>query len=190
MVDVKEFRAMQQEIAANDAKREQLIKDSRDVVVLSKKIIYSTHRSDMTNAKKFIVNIKKNIASLKKQAVKTDGLKNVGAYKVALQEYVEAIAFYEYVKNGTLTNKISLGVDTESYLLGICDLVGELTRYAVNSITRKDLDTPKKVLDFVQTIYGLMMEFDFRNSELRKKFDSIKYNLKKLEEINYDISIR
>jgi hypothetical protein len=50
---------------------------------------------------------------------------------------------------------------------------------------------PKKALeikDVVDEIYGEFLKMDLRNSELRKKSDQIKWNLKKLEEIAYDIS--
>jgi hypothetical protein len=34
------------------------------------------------------------------------------------------------------------------------------------------------------------MKFDLRNGELRKKFDEIKWNLKKIEDIAYDIKMK
>lgn len=33
----------------------------------------------------------------------------------------------------------------------------------------------------VEAISGELIQFDFRNGPLRKKYDSIKYNLRKLE---------
>eukprot|EP00898_Chlorokybus_atmophyticus_P003410 jgi/Chlat1/406/Chrsp10S01531 len=34
-----------------------------------------------------------------------------------------------------------------------------------------------------------MLSFDFRNTPLRKKYDSLKYNLNKLESLMYDLSL-
>jgi len=43
--------------------------------------------------------------------------------------------------------------------------------------------------DLVLDINRKMIEFDFRNGPLRKKFDGIKWALKKLEEIIYELSL-
>ena len=39
-------------------------------------------------------------------------------------------------------------------------------------------------------IYGEFLKLHLRNGELRKKSDAIKWNLKKLEEVMYDISMK
>ncbi|MBN2367807.1 hypothetical protein JXC34_02220 [Candidatus Woesearchaeota archaeon] len=48
----------------------------------------------------------------------------------------------------------------------------------------------KEIKKFVETIYNEFLEFELRNGELRKKSDSIKYNLKKIEEILYELKLR
>jgi hypothetical protein len=35
-----------------------------------------------------------------------------------------------------------------------------------------------------------MLDFDFRSGELRKKSDAIKWNLKKIEDILYDLKLQ
>lgn len=35
--------------------------------------------------------------------------------------------------------------------------------------------------DLVESIMGQMLQFDLRNGSLRKKYDSLKYTLKKME---------
>jgi predicted translin family RNA/ssDNA-binding protein len=72
--------------------------------------------------------------------------------------------------------------------LGICDLTGELTRRAVSLVTKGKGKEVLVIKNFVEDIYGEFLKFDLRNGNLRKKYDSIKWNLKKLEEIMYDLS--
>ena len=36
---------------------------------------------------------------------------------------------------------------------------------------------------------GLFLKFDFRNGNIRKKYDSLKYTLKKLENTLYELSL-
>jgi predicted translin family RNA/ssDNA-binding protein len=83
-----------------------------------------------------------------------------------------------------------LGVEPEEYLLGLCDLTGELVRYAVRKGTAKDKRAVQNARDMVDGINGELLQFDLRNGELRKKYDSVKYNLQKIETVLYDLSLR
>ena len=53
--------------------------------------------------------------------------------------------------------------------------------------TNRKFKEVEKIKDFVDDIYGEFLKFDLRNGNLRKKYDSVKWNLKKLEEVMYDI---
>ena len=48
---------------------------------------------------------------------------------------------------------------------------------------KKDFDSCLKIKDSVEEIHGEFLKFDLRNGELRKKSDSIKWNLNKLEDL-------
>ena len=57
-----------------------------------------------------------------------------------------------------------MGADSENYLLGCCDLVGELMRNAVNSGIKGDYRAAFEIKIFVDDLYNELMKFDFRNS--------------------------
>ena len=50
MINKNYFKKLQKEYDNNDKKREELIRKSRDVIKLSKHLIYSVHRKDMKSA--------------------------------------------------------------------------------------------------------------------------------------------
>lgn len=54
-------------------------------------------------------------------------------------------------------------------------------RYAVVKATARDADEVERCRSMVEAISGELIQFDFRNGPLRKKYDSVKYNLRKLE---------
>jgi len=85
--------------------------------------------------------------------------------------------------NKTISTHEQLKTTLEQYLLGLCDLTGELMRKAVNSAINKDTATLNKIREFVSQIYAGFLEFDLRNGELRKKSDAIKWNLQKIEDL-------
>lgn len=190
MIDKKDFEEMKSEIEAFDEKRDRIIKDSRNVLKLSKQIIYSLHRSETKEAEKLLSDIKKELENLKKHAEKHPELLYLPAYKVAFQEYVEAAAYYNWIKSKKLATRKELGVSSDAYLLGICDLTGELVRKAINSAIKQEYNSAFEIKEFVSELYGLLLKFDFRNGELRKKFDSIKYDLKKLEDLVLELKLK
>ncbi|MFH1828762.1 MAG: hypothetical protein ABH824_05895 [Nanoarchaeota archaeon] len=186
MLNKKEFNKIRDEIVAIEKKREFLIRKSRDIITLSKQIIYSLHRNDISAATPLMIKIKKEKSALQKIGTFTD----TNIDKTALQEYVEAATYYEFIKNNKIPTKQSLGITAEEYLLGICDLTGELVRRAVSEVINKRFDNAVQIKDLVEEIYGEFIKFNLRNGELRKKSDSIRWNLKKLEEVIYDFEIK
>ncbi|KAL1140415.1 hypothetical protein AAG570_000347 [Ranatra chinensis] len=81
-------------------------------------------------------------------------------------------------------------VDLEDYLSGLLLLASELSRFAVNSVTSGDYQRPIQISQFVNELNSGFRLLNFKNDGLRKKFDGLKYDLKKIEEVVYDLSIR
>ncbi|XP_073044368.1 uncharacterized protein [Primulina eburnea] len=85
---------------------------------------------------------------------------------------------------------LEFGLDVEDYLVGICFMSNELPRYVVNQVTAGDYDCPRKVLKFLTDLHAAFRMLNLRNDFLRKKFDGMKYDLKRVEEVYYDVKIR
>ena len=190
MMDQKDITETRKEIESFDEFREKIIKDSRIVLKTSKLLIYAIHKNDMKEAEKLAEQIKNELKALTKHTTEHKELLYSPSYKDAVQEYVEALAFLHFVKEKKLITRKELDVDAESYLTGICDLTGELVRKAINSAIAKNFQLSLEIKNFVSELYGEMLKFSFRNGILRKKFDSIKYDLRKLEDLIYDLKTK
>jgi len=186
MLNKSEFNKIRQEMHNVDLKREEVIQISREIISISKQVIYAAQRNDLKTAAFAVKDIKNKVHILRKINIQADT--NINS--VAFQEYVEAIAFYEFVKNKKIPTKTSLGVSAEDYLSGLCDLTGELVRKAIYDVIHRKFDEAEKIKELVHDIYGEFLKLHLRNGDLRKKSDSIKWNLKKLEEVMYDISMK
>lgn len=180
MLDKTEFKKIREELKNYEKDREDLIQLSRDIIRTSKQIIFSVHRNDLKGATGLVKEIKLLIKKLPQEYSET-GIVNVARY-----EYVEALCFYEFVNNNKIPTKKTLGIDVDSYLLGLADLTGELGRKAVNESINNNFKEAIKIKDAIEEIYGEFLNFDLRNGELRQKYDAIKWNLKKVEELVYD----
>ncbi|MBS3152005.1 hypothetical protein J4230_01200 [Candidatus Woesearchaeota archaeon] len=184
MLNKSEFEAIRKELNEFEAKREETIQVSREIITLSKQIIYSVHRGDLNGALKLIKDIKNKIKLLDKRKNYDTGISGV-----AFQEYVEAITFYELIKNEKLPTKKELDVEVEAFLSGLADLTGELGRKAVHDAIKKDFKSVLRIKEVVEDIYGEFLKFDLRNGELRKKSDAIKWNLNKLEDMVFSLNL-
>lgn len=183
MIDKVEFKGIRQDLQRFEQKREAAIRLSRDIIKLSKEIIYAIHRGDMKKAEAKLKDIRKKMSGLPEEAI-------TGIVSAAKQEYVEAVCFYDFIKSHKIQGRKALGVGTSDYLAGICDFSGELVRRAVKFVLDGKPDEATLIRDFVEALYGEFLELDLQEWELRKKYDSIKYNLKKLEDLMYDLHMK
>lgn len=182
-----DFLKLRKEIQDYDSERERLIKQSRDVLKLSKQIIYAVHRDEISEAAKLVSQIEKEKKKLEDISKHSNKMEYEGSYKVAIQEYVEAILFYNFVKIGRL---VDLKVLAEHFVLGLADLPGELVRKAVFLAGKGEVEKVGKIKDEVDMIYGELLKFDFRNNDIRRKVDAVKYDLRKLEDLVLDLKLK
>ncbi|XP_041460175.1 translin-like [Lytechinus variegatus] len=81
-------------------------------------------------------------------------------------------------------------IDLEDFLHGLLSLGNELSRLAVNSVTAGDYSRPIRIAAFMGELNSGFRLLNLKNDSLRKRFDGLKYDIKKIEEVVYDISIR
>lgn len=105
------------------------------------------------------------------------------------------VAFFE---EGTLIDAkkvpVVLGADVriplEDFLMGVCNALTEMVRISTNRVVIADYITPVRCARFAADVFEAFKELNFRNDFLRKRYDGVKYDVKRLEEIVYDLSIR
>jgi predicted translin family RNA/ssDNA-binding protein len=79
----------------------------------------------------------------------------------------------------------------EEYLHGVVSLSNELSRLAITSVTSsKTLEMPSIIDKFLKELQTSMMVLNLKNDSLRRRFDSIKYDVKKVEEVVYDVALK
>ncbi|KAJ2347590.1 Translin-1 [Coemansia sp. RSA 2671] len=81
-------------------------------------------------------------------------------------------------------------ITLEEYLNAIVSLFNELSRLAVNSVIVNDIQRPQEISTFASDLYAGFQLLNLKNDNLRRRFDSIKYDIKKIEEVQYDLRVR
>lgn len=185
MLDHDSFKEIEAYLKEEDSRREEIIATSRVILKNSKSAIYSLHRKELDNAKELIDESKKLILVLEKITDTHPHLKH--SMENALEEYCEACCFYGFVKDKKIPTHKDLGVEPATYLGGLSDLTGELGRRSVLEAIAKNKSEVMEIRELVDEIHGIFARLDLRNGELRKKGDSIKWNLNKIEEVLHDL---
>ena len=116
-----------------------------------------------------IAHLIKKIDFLMEQMRTRGELQFTGFYKTAMQEYVEALSYYGFIKSKKLPAISSLKVNEEDYLMGICDLTGELARKAVTIAHKEDKDV-EKIKEFVEELFVAISNSHFCNTSNVRNF--------------------
>ncbi|KAK7744633.1 Translin-1 [Cytospora paraplurivora] len=89
-----------------------------------------------------------------------------------------------------LKDRDAFHITIEEYLLAVTSLTDELARLAVNSVTLGDHELAVKISNFVKDIHAGFQLLNLKNDILRKRVDAVKYSVKKVEDVVYDLSLR
>ncbi|KAI5264508.1 hypothetical protein AUEXF2481DRAFT_34737 [Aureobasidium subglaciale EXF-2481] len=78
----------------------------------------------------------------------------------------------------------------EEYLQSLISLIDELARLARNSVTQGDYSRPVHIAKFIKDVHAGFQILNLKNDSLRKRSDGIKYRVKEVEDVVYDLSLR
>ncbi|THX82595.1 Translin [Aureobasidium pullulans] len=78
----------------------------------------------------------------------------------------------------------------EEYLQSLISLIDELARLARNSVTQGDYSRPVHIAKFIKHLHAGFQILNLKNDSLRKRSDGIKYRVKEVEDVVYDLSLR
>jgi len=85
-----------------------------------------------------------------------------------------------------LASEISLKLSTDDYLGGLCDLTGEIGRYAVSRGTARDKEGIKLCLDSSRSIYMTLKMLGKLPRNVMKKISMVAKTVEKLERVYYE----
>lgn len=183
------FAGLRKRYAGYDAERRETIKLSSDVLTDAKQAIFAFHRGDLVGGEKLLVDAERLLGMLAKRFKRTVGLSDEGSYRAALEEYAEARLFLDFLKGKRIGAVDAPAIDEDAYLGGVMDFTGEAVRYAIKAATNGDMKEVRRAHVAVEEVAQELIKMNI-TGHLRNKFDQLKINLRKLEEIQYDLSLR
>ena len=188
MINIKFLEILKNNYRTNESERRQIISAANNILFESKKTIFALHRQDFKIAETKIKDNEKNLKNLETR-FGADRLRREGAYKAAAEEYLESKTFYLIITSKKITEVSELNLDYEAYLGGICDLIGELVRFATNQAAQGKFSEVAKIKKTANDIMSQLVDFDL-TGYLRTKYDQARGHLRKLEQMAYEIKLR
>ncbi|GMG03745.1 unnamed protein product [Aspergillus oryzae var. brunneus] len=189
------FETFRNELDEHHDRRERLIKISRDITALSKKMyVYNLFPSilDLTGPNKW--RYQRQLSG-------------------AIQEYIEALSFHHYLTSQTLITlpevrtklPAEILVTEEDYLLGLFDLTGEMMRFAVTALSAGSVASEEKKMGLSREQNGIVVDLREMRSlfeglsvsrrhnlikDLGKKMEVMQGSVEKVERAAYGILVR
>jgi translin len=152
------------------ARRERVLKESRDVISACSRAIINVHSGKQKEAQKELAAARSLLGSLRKSSEGPSA-----RYLVSPEtEFVEASTVLALSKGQPVPALEAVGVTPEAYLLGLLDTVGELKRMVLSSIMRRNLVGAKRYFGLMEEIYSVcapLAVYDHVANGARRKID-------------------
>jgi len=170
------IKKIDKQINNKDKIREQAIKISRDIIIKSRKAIQLIHRNSLEGAEKYIKESTIKLDELYKITKDHPELFYAGYVENAAQECAEANCLFNIEKGKELPDPDEIKTSYSSYLMGLCDVVGELRRSALNLILEGETSKANDYLIYMDKIYDAIMTFDYPSAlvPIKRKQDVLR----------------
>ena len=176
------LKSIHDELQSIESRREHLIKESRDIVILCSQSIISLHQGN-TQESQLKLDKAKNLYLSLKTVAQDDLLRYLS---MSEQELVEANLLMNIVKNESLLGIDDIGVSSQAYLFGILDCIGEIKRMVYDMVRYGKYDKAESLFIVMQEIYSAIYPFSIYDNiinGIRKKLDLSKILIENTREL-------
>ena len=172
---------IEKSIDNKDKTREKALRTSRDIIISCRKAIQHIHQEHMKDAENNIKQASARLVNLYDMTKDYPEIFHAGFVENAAQEFVEAHCLYNVMTGEDLPDPDKIQTTYSSYLMGLCDLVGELRRTALDSIRSGKPKKADQYLDMMEDIYNVIIRFDYPSGLLpiKKKQDMVRGMIEK-----------
>ena len=202
---ISELEAIRTRLEHRDDLRETLIKKCRDGQKAAKQAIFALHRGDFDRSRKLLNQCEECITKDLLPIVDEEPPLRHGSFANVMEEYAEAKLLYVWLLGTTETiaesqlekpsgillkpEDFPISLEPEEFLGGLCDLSGEIGRYAVQRGTARDTEGVKQCLEANDSICMVIQTLERLPPGIGKKIDQLRRSVEKLERMLYEMSL-
>jgi len=170
---------IQDSLEEKDTVREIAIKSSRALIRMSSGVVHGMHKG--IDGQEVLAEAIDESHKLKSVLSEHVEIWYSGIVQDALVEVAEAAILTAIANGDELPEPDLLGMPGTAYLLGMADTIGELRRFALESLRRGDISSAERYLDIMEELFLVLMRFDYPDAiiSIRRKQDIARSVLEK-----------
>lgn len=180
-----------EEVQAEDDRRDEVTRSSRKISKNNGKISFAVRTGQTQDGiVASLVTETSDMVSELLGKIGDDPEKRSGFLSNAIQSFTEARMMQHFFENGTLAAPSVLQpCSDEEYLMAALGFAQQLSRYCVGRACESDKASISICREIIVQLNEKMLEMDFRNGPVRRKYDGLKYALKNIEDVTYELSL-
>ncbi len=175
--------SIRKNLEAKNARRDQLLNDSRVLTRHCANAIRAVHRQEWDNAQALLKTARDVVDSMRQGTAETyPDLYYAGYTQDSFKEYVEAVLTYALVRGERLATPQELQIEDATYLNGLAEASTELRRYILDILRHEHTEEAERLLAAMDAIYDILVTFDFPDAisgGLRHRTDNVRGVLEK-----------
>jgi len=167
-------RRATEELRGREAARDEVLSRARRMRMLSKKAILLIHNDAKVKAAANLEDARKLFEETRPHVERYPELNYYEDVEAALEEYAEAAILLGLETKSAYPEPEDIGVGLRSYLLGLCDVPGELRREALDELRTGDFEAAEAYLRRMEEIYLNLVSVEEASlllKGLRRKLD-------------------
>jgi len=164
-------------LAAKNAVRDLTLNRSRSLIRFCANSIRATHRHEYAEARALLDEATAAARTMKDDASAFPDVYYAGYLQDALKELAEAAVVLALVTGQDLPGPDELGIEYAAYLNGLGEAMGEMRRYALDSMRREDDSSAEVLLEIMDDVYSHLVAIDFPDTltgGLRRTTDMVR----------------
>ena len=169
--------AARDDLTAKNAVRDLTLARSRSLIRFCANSIRATHRHEYEDAQGLFEEAKAASRVMCDEACVYPDVYYAGYLQDGMKELVEAAVTLALVTSDSVPTPEDLEVDSATYLNGLAEAIGEMRRFALDSLRREDIAEAERLLQIMDDVYSQLVTIDFPDSltrGLRRNTDRVR----------------
>lgn len=166
-----------QTFEARTQARDRALIQARQLTRLCAHAIRAIHRDEVEEALAKLAEARMLVEGLRQDLAAEPTLYFAGYSQDAIKEYAEASITVALIRHLPLPEPEELGVEYETYLKGLAEVVGELRRRCLDLLRHGYTDEVERLLGYMDEIYAVLVTVDYPDAitmGLRRQTDLVR----------------
>jgi len=176
-------------LKAKDESREKIIASSREIIRRCGSAVLATHKKDADGMKANLEGARQALEASLEACREQPEYYYAGPLPQAFQEFAEANILVALIDDNEIPSPRELKVPVEPYVTGLADAVGEMRRYALDSLRKDDFGEAERALIIMEEAYTALKSLDYPRAVVPNLKRKVDVNRRLIEETRGDVTL-